>query len=626
MFWRSLGLLGFFFVSSSLPASAPKPIELRDLYFGEALYRAYQGDHFDAIARLDTELGQYYGLDEPELDSLNFHIGQAEFSVGDFELSYRMHHRAGRAIRAVLEGNVDQSVRNEAAYRLARIYFQKDQPINALDALERIEGKVPEHIRDDIAFLRAQIYMANGRFADAVEILKGLLGSGSYEGFTAYNLGIALLKDGQEGEAHRQLEKAGQIGSSNPATLAIKDKANLALGTKLLESTPELSKKYLDRVRLEGPFSNKALLGLGWADASAGDFARALVPWSILTERNVTDKAVQEALLAVPYAYGKLNVHGKAALMYGSALEAFGEELAKLDASIKSIRDGKFFQALVREELKQDKNWVVKLRNLPETPETYYLMELMASHDFQESLKNYLDLEELRKKIATWLEELDAYEEMISLRRAYYQPLLPEIDRQFRILDSQMKLRLEQRQRLAQRLESMLVLPRPDFLATADERIIRERLEAIKRQTKNDEARAETRYRVKRLEGVLHWHIHTEYDKRLTDAYKHLLQLDEDIEALIKRYHSFVRTRQAATQSYEGYERTIHPLRANLFDAQEEVKALMVRQGRMLEVMAVNELDQRRARLEEYHIKARFAVADSYDRAAMSQDAGAGGK
>src|SRR2546427_3959238 len=101
--------------------------DLRDLFFGEALYHAYQGQFFDAIQRLDTELAMYHGLDEPRLDTLHFHINDAEFSVGDFELNYRMHQRAGRAIKAVLEGAVDESVPNEAAYRLAPIQFPKDQ-------------------------------------------------------------------------------------------------------------------------------------------------------------------------------------------------------------------------------------------------------------------------------------------------------------------------------------------------------------------------------------------------------------------------------------------------------------------------------------------------------------------
>src|SRR6185295_13039981 len=75
--------------------------DLRDLYFGEAFYHAFQGQYFDALQRLDTELAMYRGLDQPNLDTLHYHINNAEFSVGDFELNYRMHHRAGRAIKAV---------------------------------------------------------------------------------------------------------------------------------------------------------------------------------------------------------------------------------------------------------------------------------------------------------------------------------------------------------------------------------------------------------------------------------------------------------------------------------------------------------------------------------------------
>jgi hypothetical protein len=54
-------------------------------------------------------------------------------------------------------------------------------------------------------------------------------------------------------------------------------------------------------------------------------------------------------------------------------------------------------------------------------------------------------------------------------------------------------------------------------------------------------------------------------------------------------------------------------------DAQEKVKSLMGAQGHMLEAMAVAELEARTNRLEEYRRQAQFAMAESYDRAAMSQ-------
>ncbi|PKN11687.1 MAG: hypothetical protein CVU69_11055 [Deltaproteobacteria bacterium HGW-Deltaproteobacteria-4] len=615
-------LASLLFVTPVLAASTATPEDLKDLYFGEALYYAYQEDWFEAIARLDSELWQYRGLDEPELDSLYSHVGQAEFSVGDFELAYRMHYRAGRAITAVIEGDVEDVVRNEAIFRLARIYFQKDQPENAQLAVQRIRGVVPVKIRDDLAFLRAHIALANGRNGEAVRILKELQSEKSLEGFSSYNLGIALLRNNNEQDGRKALDRTGQLVSTLPATLAIKDKSNLVLGYKLLEEQKhEGAKLVLDRVRLNGPFSNRALLGSGWADASAGNFERALVPWSILTEREVTDPAVQEALLALPFAYGKLNVHGRAARLYSSALAAFGSEIDKLSASIKSIREGNFLRALVREELKQDANWVVKLRELPETPETYYLLELMASHDFQESFKNYFDLEELLKKLSVWQGALDAYEDLIQSRRAYYQPLLPEIDREFRRLDSQMRLRLEQRERIEQRLQSMLVAPRPDYLATAGERISREELTYLEQRLNSSGSKAapEIDDRIRRLRGVLAWNIATEYDQRFTDAHQHLRALNQEVDLLNQQYTAFVRTRQAATQSYEGYDETIRQQRLLIQSAREKTQVLMARQGSMLEIMAVNELSKRRDRLDEYQVKARFALADSYDRASKTQ-------
>ncbi|WP_319409579.1 hypothetical protein [uncultured Desulfosarcina sp.] len=611
-------------VSSAAAAeiATTAPEELKDLFFGEALYSAFQDEWFDAIARLDTELTLFHRLDEPELDTLYYHINHAEFAVGDFELAYRMHQRAGRAITAVIEGNVAAETRNEAIYRLARIYFQKDQPRNALFAIERIKGQLPSGLRDDAAFLHSQILLSNGRNGDAVELLKKLQGVKSLEGFTSYNLGIALMRDGRAVEGLTYLDRTGQIDSGDELTLAIKDKANLVLGTKLMtaEKYP-MAKEILDRVRLNGPFSNQALLSSGWADATEGRFERALVPWSLLVQREATDAAVQEAMLAVPYAYGKLNVYAKAAMLYGSALEKFNAEADKLEASVKSIREGHFLKALVREELKQDANWVVKLRQLPQTPETYYLLTLMASHDFQEGLKNYLDLEGLRKRLERWEGDLDAFEEIILRRRVYYQPLLPGLDAQFRELDSKMKFRLEQRDRIDERLNAMLTAPRPDYLATSRERIVFERLNRLERRLPDGPANAvaEAGARIKRLRGLLTWDIRTQYDQRFTEAHKHLRDLNREVDRLKQQYAAFVRTRQAATQSYAGYDESIRRLRHLIREGGQKVDVLMARQGHLLEVMAVSELTRRRDHLAEFQIKARFALADSYDRAARSQ-------
>jgi hypothetical protein len=594
----------------------------RDPWFGEALYYAYQDRWFEALERLDTEIAQHYRVDERELDSLHLFIGHAEFSVGDFELHYRMHHRAGRAIRAVLEADVDDAVRNEAAYRLARLHFQKGQPEAALRALDGMRGPIPETIRDDVEYLRANLYLANGRPSEAVDVLRGLQGSGTLRGFSAYNLGIALLQDGDGDAALSQLERAGQLKASDPAALAIRDKSNLVLGTLRFESNDfGAAQRSLDRVRLVGPFSNQALLRTGWADVSAENYERALVPWKLLAEREPTDIAVQEAWLALPYAYGKLDVHGRAALLYGRAVESFAAELAKVDASVENIREGAFLEALVREEIRQDTDWVIRLRSLPNAPETFYLIGLMASHDFQTSLQNYLDLEDLRRKLVAGQGSLDAFEDLAALRRAYYEPLIPGIDRRFRELDARMRLRLEQREHLDARLQKLLVAPRPALLATAGEQALSEKLDSLESglEAASGEDVEALRARIERLRGGLTFTLETQYPDRLTETHRHLRELNADVEALSAQYDAFVRTRQAALHSYEGYDAPIAGLRARIGEALERVADVMKRQGQRLETVAIDRLVARRTLLEDYHNRARFAFADSYDRAAKAQ-------
>ncbi|GMR00425.1 MAG: hypothetical protein BMS9Abin18_1273 [Zetaproteobacteria bacterium] len=608
----------------SLGMFSPRMVDAKastDLFFGEAIFYAHQDQYFDAITRLDTELGQYYGLDEPGLDSLHLYIDSAQFSVGDFELYYRMHQRAGRAIKAVIEGNVEPAVRNEAIYRLAKILIQKNQPVNALHVIDKIKGKVPDRIRDDVAYTKAVIYMVNRRPTDAIKILDGLQGSKTHGGFAAYNLGIALLQLGKHAQAIVQLDKAGTSSGSDEGTRSIRDKANLALGYKLLEAgKPELAKSYLDRVRIKGPFSNRALLGSGWADIALKRYDRALVPWQILVKRNVTDRAVQEAMLGVPFAYSKLGLHGKAALLYGHALEQFDKELNKLDASIKSIGKGKFLEALAREELKQDRNWVIKLRDLPDAPETHYLIHLMASHDFQESLQNYFDLEEIRKRLLKWEGSINAYQDLVNVRREYYQPLLPGIKRKFQYLDSRMRLRIEQRDNLEKKMQAMLIAPQPEFLVTVSESIQGQRVAMLEQKVRHLAIDSEPRQRVDRLRGALNWNIITKYHDRLTEAFKRLRELDGVVADLKRNYRSFVRTRQAATQSYEGYDATLNTLLIKVKDEQEQVKTVMLRQGHLLEAMAINELDIRRKRIEADQVKARFALAESYDHAQEAQN------
>jgi chromosome segregation ATPase len=233
-------------------------------------------------------------------------------------------------------------------------------------------------------------------------------------------------------------------------------------------------------------------------------------------------------------------------------------------------------------------------------------------------------MEDLRRRLTAWRGGFDAFEDLIRLRRANYEPLLPQVDAHFRELDSQMRLRLEQRDHLQKRLQDILTAPRPALLATADERVALERLRKIDTvlQHASGAERAAQQARVQRLQGVLTWRLYTEYPERLTQAHKDLSALNEDVRMLQKQYTAFVRARQAAVHSYAGYDQSISRLRTRVGDALERVDTLLARQGHVIEAVALDELNTRRQRLEAYQVQARYAVADSYDRALKEHASG----
>jgi hypothetical protein len=143
---------------------------------------------------------------------------------------------------------------------------------------------------------------------------------------------------------------------------------------------------------------------------------------------------------------------------------------------------------------------------------------------------------------------------------------------------------------------------------------------ALQHSNGSDDAALQAR--AEHLQGVLTWRLYTEYPERLTQAYKDLHELNEGVQVLQERYTAFVRARQAAVHSYAGYDQSITRLRTRVGEALERVNALLAQQGHVIEAVAIDELDTRRKRLEAYQVQARYAVADSYDRALKERASG----
>jgi hypothetical protein len=585
---------------------------VQDLAYGEVLFEFFQEDYFAALSRL---------LAAQQRGELAHHGAEAELMLGGLYLSYGQHRLAGEIFERVLQQSVDPALHDRAWFFLAKIWQQRGYLGEAEAALARILGELPEELEPERQMLHAQVLMEQGRFADALATLEAWRApSDAWVGYAKYNIGVSLVRLGQVEAGARVLDEVGQLDPENPAFDSLRDKANVALGYAWLQAArPVEAKPSLQRVRLDGPFSNKALLGVGWADAEGADYRAALAPWLALRERSLLDSAVQESLLAVPYAFAQLGADKQAADHYVDAIEAFSSEIVRLTSSIESIENGELITELLgeRDDVANDASgWYWRLERIPDSVESRYLYELLASNRFQEGLKNYRDLTQMNRNLDRWVESLGAFDDILDTRQRAYVQRLPTIDASLSSVDlaamTQRRVELESRLQAIERSEDVVALGTAKEQATwAMLAAMEPKLAALPNDAASDEMRAKHRF----LRGLLLWDLRRDYKARLWAQHKALSDLDRQLREAQRRHHQVASSREDWPEKFAALTGRIEALRPRVLALQESGQLALLRQQEFLQGIAVEELEAQRDRLSTYMVQARFALASIYDRA-----------
>lgn len=501
-------LLVLFTALGNAAESDMEPVVVKDPEYGEALFHFYQEDYFPAIVRI---------LAAQERGQLSNHAEDAELLLGGMYLSFGHHLEAANIFETVLADRSSPEIRNRTWFFLAKIWYQRGYFDKSLDALNRVSGELPENLHREALMLRANILIDTAQYDAAISLLKNWQGETIWASYAKYNVGVALVRSGRVNEARALLNELGNLTPFDDEMSSLRDKANLALGYALLQDGQHAAAKApLQRVRLEGPFSNKALLGVGWADAEEGDYKSALVPWMELKDRNLLDSAVQESMLAIPYAMAKLDAVGQAADHYLNAIEAFYEEADRLDQAIEQIESGRVFEQFLADDAQNSAGWYWQLESLPEGPEGQYLYHLLATHEFQEGLKNYRDLNYMQSNLDEWKGNIDVFDNMLDTRIQAYEQRLPRVEAALARADVQgmitRKLEFDSTLNNIERIH--------DWLALADESAFRKwgeitDIEKTPALQSDIEEAAVARDKIELLKGVLQWELEREFDNSL---------------------------------------------------------------------------------------------------------------
>ena len=584
------------------------PHEVRDLHYGDVLFYFYQDDYFDSITRL---------LAAQQLDRLPHTQGEAELLLGGLYLSLGEHVEAGRIFEALLAGKTSEAVRNKAWFYLGKVWYQRGYLEESERALRHVSDKIQPRISAERYMLLAQLMLREGRYDDAIAALASWHGAPDWTAYAQFNLGVALVRQGRLPEAITHLDRVGRMETANEELLSLRDKANLALGFALLQAKrPGEARPILERVRLEGPYSSKALLGVGWADSSLGEFKRALVPWLALRKRNLLDSAVQESYLTVPYAYNQLGASGQAAEYYNSAIESFDAELQRIDASIEEIRSGNLLDRLLNDDKKDTLTWYWQLKTLPNAPESRYLYQLLATNEFQEGLKNYRELTFMNRNIDSWRENVAAYDNMLDTRQEAYNERVPKADAVMAATDldalTQRRVDFESRINEIEKSNDVAALGTPD-----EQRTWRrlKRIEDFLAQHPDDPDLAEMRDKTRLMKGVMYWRLSESFKARLWNERRSVKELEGSLIETQKRAVLVQQARAGVPTNTGVFASRVQAVRARMDELQQRLAALTEQQNRFLQALAIDELRNQKQRIETYQVQARFELAAIYDKA-----------
>lgn len=384
-------------------------------------------------------------------------------SLADYYLSFGMRDRAEHIYRTVAATASDPLEIGRARMRLAEFEYERGYFDQARASLLRAREKLPRELELDWQDLYSRVLLSLGRYNEAIEVLEDQLGDDLRTAYLRYNLGVALISDGRLDEGRTALDRVGRQLGNDENTRALRDKANVTLGWHFLQNQLGGSAKpVLGRVRSEGPYSNRALLGLGWAELAPrgrrqtrselsedralrdlndpfGTFSalggllrrgyledpyeragirsfrragvadeedeglrRAIAIWSEVIDRNPQDPAVQEAWLAVPFALDRLGAHTQALTYYEQAAERLDAARERTMDAMNSLRGGRMVETMLARDADSEAGWMWELRDLPDAEETYFLQTLIAEHRYAETLKNYRDVRLLLKNVKGW--------------------------------------------------------------------------------------------------------------------------------------------------------------------------------------------------------------------------------
>lgn len=591
------------------PIDQPHPVE--DLAYGDLLFDYYQDRYFAAITKI--LVAQERGL-------LKRHSEHAQLVLGALYVSYGMLDKGEAIFRELLTANTSPQGADEAWYQLARIYYKRGDVAHTLELLtNRIKTPVDKRSTEHV-LLQVLSHIRLGQTDQAKALLPYLKQDEALGVFVRFNMGSAFAQLGELEQAERYFKEVSEGDAKSEYDWMLKDQASVALGVHYLQKEQwDMARESLERVRLYGPLANRGLLALGWTYYNSPDPAKALNPWLELTERDVTDPAVQEALLNVPFVYEQQGGLRDALKRYREAYDEYGRQKEILEQAKQDIRKPEWIRMIspVQEHTQTVMGAIPAFTFPKDDKASRYLYVYFASNEFQQQYRDYRELQRLYMVLTHWRRQLPSFNQMIATNVERLDTLGPRSEQAIeksKAFYAYARVKLEE---FNTRLDQ--IIANDDLAGTANVQQLaqKERLEAAEATLKalgDPDMYEEEWTKLRLLKGLLIWDMNATALDRRWDMTKDSIAIDNllmDLEDAIRRVQA---ARDVRLDRFYGFETRIRDVDQRIANLQTDIASALKASRQHLQQVALNMIEQRQLQLDHMRAKALLSIARLQDR------------
>ena len=620
--WVACLALGAPFIASPTQAisAGGKPVykpltEVADLRYGVALYHYYQKDYFSALTEL--QLAEHEG-------GIQGHGVNPKIIEGGISLAFGMQTGAGHIFNTLLDENQSADTHNTAWFYLAKLAYMRGFWAQAQENLDKLDpetmGRAMAAEAESIAI---NLLIRNNQLAEAAQRITDIPESNLHWGILNLNLGSALARAQRYDEAITYFEDIYKrpITTAHPepeVALALHDKARTAAGYAMLADENYFRAQFtFNRVQLDGLPANQALLGSGWAAFNRDKLDEALAPWQELLRRDVIFPEVQEAQLAIPYAYEKLGAVGEALLAYSNAETSYQQELERISQAREQLNSANLLDLL---DLKSSANgsWLEGVE--PDINGVInYLHKLVAQNQFQAQTQRLRDLQGMKNRLDHWQQKLDNYDQLTQDRVAFRLSQRDNIEQLN--YPAIMKRLYEQQWRLQNEIDR--IKNQKDYLAFTEQEqeSLTERAQnalALSQQLAT-EIHPEQAEKAKLMHGLLYWQQAQNYHANLYQAQSSLGTVNAEIKSMGEAYQR-VRGLVNTAEDLAPIAGRIAAMQSRVAGERGQLERTMSNLSDTLVQDLLTELNSQQIRVNFFLAETRLAIARLYDGRVLNPD------